>query len=110
MRVSLPKTFLVALLMVSAACAVQLPAPTAEDAVRASARWPGYGDRELAEGHRMYILNCSSCHTLYRPMAYTEHAWEELFPEMAEEARLDSTESDMILKYLLVMSGALPAL
>ena len=94
-----------ALLLSLCACAARLSPPTADDAKRGSSRWAGYGVKEISSGHRLYILKCSSCHSLYRPEAYSEKAWNDLFPEMAEEARLENDEGDLILKYLLVMSG-----
>jgi hypothetical protein len=86
------------------ACASQLRRPTAADAKRAAEAWPGYALDRLREGHRQYILKCSSCHPLHRPGEYSPAQWARVFPEMREKAHLDSSQSDLILKYLTIMS------
>jgi len=95
-------------LLFGIACAPQLKAPTALDAQRASYRWPHYSIKHLAEGHQLYIIKCSSCHSLYKPTDFTEEKWNKLYPEMSMEARLDSAQHHLILNYLVVMSDTIP--
>ncbi len=87
------------------ACGSALRTPTEADARRGAVLWAGYGLRDLSEGHRLYILKCSSCHALYRPQELAGQDWQRLFPEMSGKARLTESEGDLILKYLLVMTS-----
>lgn len=56
---------------------------------------------ELAEGRKLYIKNCGSCHNLYSPGKYPRYHWEKEMTEMQAEAKITDAESALILKYLL---------
>lgn len=89
--------------MVLYACATQLRVPTEADAQRGAARWASYDSLQLYAGYKKYITKCSSCHSLYKPEQFTLDKWASLYPEMAQDARLDSSEKELVWKYIVVM-------
>jgi len=55
---------------------------------------------ELKEGRKLYIRNCGGCHTLYLPGAYKPEEWQYWMRQMESRVKLDSTEKELILKYV----------
>lgn len=93
----------VLVLLASAACA-GLAMPTALDAQRAQARYPAATVKSLTEGRRLFVNRCSGCHTLPVPDAHPPDEWQELIGEMAEDAKLDAGQRDLVEQYLVTMS------
>jgi len=87
-------------------CAGQLHVPVEADAARASQRWPGTTLGDLQRGRGLYVNNCSSCHTLYRPEVFPSSKWRELVGEMTERAKLTPDEVETIVRYLMASADA----
>jgi cytochrome c1 len=92
--------------LLGAGCAGQLPPPTAADALRASAQWPGTSVDELARGRKLYIEHCSGCHALYRPTDRPAEVWPKVVREMTVRSKLTDDKASEITRYLVVASGA----
>lgn len=83
------------------ACAqAMLPVPTAADARRLEPTWPEASVEALAEGRRLYLSHCGSCHRPYEPGAHTADQWAIEVPEMRERSHLDAARADKVLRYL----------
>ena len=85
-------------------CVGSIPAPSAKHAEWASRRWPGTDLNQLTLGREVYIRNCSSCHSLYKPEAYPPQHWEQIMPEMMTKAKIGASEARDIMRYLVIMS------
>jgi mono/diheme cytochrome c family protein len=55
---------------------------------------------ELTEGRKLYINNCSSCHALHAPGAFTHEKWKTEMSEMQQRAEIDDYTAELILNYL----------
>ena len=56
---------------------------------------------EIAEGDYLYTENCGSCHKFKTITKYSEAQWKKIVPNMAEKAKLDATQENKILQYVL---------
>lgn len=56
---------------------------------------------EIAEGDYLFSEHCGKCHDLPKAAKYTETNWRKIVPEMAKEAKLDATQENKILQYVL---------
>lgn len=81
-----------------------LPVPDENDAVRARQRWNQYDLAQLQQSHHLYVNKCGGCHTLYLPSYFKADKWSSVVDEMADDAKLNAKEKEMILNYLIVMS------
>ena len=55
---------------------------------------------ELAEGRKLYVEKCGSCHLLYNPNSYEREQWKIEVDEMQERTKIDDHKKELILKYL----------
>lgn len=55
---------------------------------------------QLAEGRKLYIKYCGSCHNLYSPQAYTVVQWTHQVEEMKGQAKLSDEQAKLVLQYL----------
>ncbi len=92
------------LILFLVACATQLKIPLNSDAERGTTRWAGYDSLKLAAGFSVYKNSCGRCHTLHLPGEFSEEQWNKIIPKMAWKAKLDSTQTDLVYKYVLVMA------
>ncbi|MEK6565264.1 MAG: cytochrome c, partial [Bacteroidota bacterium] len=97
-QVILVSLFILATVIIS--CAGSIPLPSAKHAEWASKRWPGTELSQLSAGRELYIRNCSSCHSLYRPGSYPPQYWEQVMPEMMVKAKIGENEARDIVRYL----------
>ncbi len=90
-----------------AACAAKKTAVVISDADanRASAKYPGATLATLQQGKMLYENNCSKCHGLKSPTAYNEEQWGKHVKRMAPKAKIDKPTEDLILQYVVTMSG-----
>ena len=90
----------VVLFVLLAACARRSPPQvTASDAER--------GNIELAElqqGRKLLLGKCAGCHKTPMPNDHTPGEWPKMIAEMADRAKLDSRQTKLIEKYLVVMN------
>ncbi|HXH17473.1 MAG TPA: hypothetical protein VNJ07_00190 [Chitinophagales bacterium] len=100
------KKFITAILIsaVLSGCAAMLHAPAEADVATASQHFPGITYESLQKGYHLYVTKCSGCHRLYEPSEHTGEQWRKLLPEMAERAKLNDEEQDLIYKYLMTMT------
>jgi nitrate/TMAO reductase-like tetraheme cytochrome c subunit len=78
-------------------CSPGLYIPTLSDSQKS-----GISADSLAIGRKIYVKNCSSCHSLYRPEHFTKSEWNKVMPVMQKKARIDNEQRMMIIKYLSV--------
>lgn len=88
------------------ACGVKLLMPSEQDVTRVSDKFPGYTLSELSQGKTLYEENCKKCHGLKAPEKLSEEKWRKIVPPMAKKANISTGEEELILKYLITMSGA----
>ena len=81
-----------------------IPKPTAADASRGAAHFPGVTLAELEQGRGLYVSRCGSCHTLKRPGELAPQQWEHEVTEMREKngVKLSDAEAQAIVRYLTV--------
>ena len=84
-----------------ASCTGSIPMPAERHDRWAALEWPGTTHADLTEGRRLYVENCSGCHSLKSPMDYTEKQWEKNVSEMRQKAKIKDAESQLIMKYLI---------
>jgi mono/diheme cytochrome c family protein len=54
----------------------------------------------LAQGRKLYVSNCGSCHNLHLPQQYTSAEWEKNVAEMQVKAGISDNQKANILSYL----------
>ena len=91
----------VLILLLLAGCASPLPIITEEQSRHLTTRWPQVTSVNLNEGRTLYLSNCSSCHSLYRPSQFNDEQWERIMNDMQMRAHLTDDERELILKYLI---------
>jgi mono/diheme cytochrome c family protein len=90
-----------------AACGAGLPHPTASDANRAAARWPGASVEDLGRGREAYVRTCAGCHALKSPSDVPPDQWVLEVKEMREHhgVSLTDPEADSMVRYLWTMGS-----
>lgn len=96
------------LILLIAACSVtQHLQPTAADLVVAQQHIPGITLKELQDGYKIYVTNCSGCHSLHNPKEYTAGQWKPILSEMFEKAKMhDTKQNELVTSYLIAKSRA----
>lgn len=92
-----------------AACgSAPLPQPTAADASRGSAHFPGLTLNELHQGRSLYLSRCGGCHALKRPVELPAEQWQVEVDEMRAKngVKLTDDEAQAIVRYLSVAASA----
>jgi mono/diheme cytochrome c family protein len=89
------KTFLFMLIFVLVACVPALYIPDMQQADKAGIRL-----EELHRGRQLYVDHCGSCHTLYLPREFSDTAWQRLTVSMQIRSKIDTTQRQLILRYL----------
>ena len=97
--------FLYSLLLVWA-CSATVLTPAQSDVDRGASKFPGMTLADLNEGKTIYEANCGKCHGLMKPSALNEDGWRNIVPPMAQKAKLDSKAEQLVLQYVVTMSGA----
>jgi mono/diheme cytochrome c family protein len=97
-------------ILLSACASVKLMNPTATDLERVQTKFPGYTLTELSHGKQLYEQNCGKCHGLKNPSSQGEAQWKTIVPRMVKkvnkrEAKVDTKQEELILKYLITMSS-----
>lgn len=55
---------------------------------------------DLQSGYKLYVTNCSGCHSLFKPTSHTPQEWEKLLPEMFKETSLNEKERGLVKNYI----------
>jgi hypothetical protein len=79
------------------------------DAARLTARGQPTTVEELQQGRTLFVGRCASCHLLPRPEGYRADQWPTFVREMTARAKLNASEADRLLRYLIAASEAPPA-
>jgi len=85
------------LIFVLQACSPGLYIPTLADSQKS-----GVSADSLAIGRKIYVNNCSNCHSLYRPEHFTKRDWAKVMPVMQKKAKINNEQRELIVKYLEV--------
>lgn len=56
---------------------------------------------EVAEGSQLYMDNCGKCHKHKTVTDYNQEQWKKIVPNMAAKSKLDATQENKILQYVL---------
>ncbi|MES2799130.1 MAG: hypothetical protein V4638_03875 [Bacteroidota bacterium] len=56
---------------------------------------------EVTAGGQLYTTNCAKCHKLFSPHEFTVEKWQKYVPPMADKAKLEPSDGDKILQYVL---------
>ena len=89
-------------LLMTAACKTtpnnMLPA---ESDTLKTAAFPGSPTfADLKSGYKLFVTNCSGCHSLYKPDSRTREHWNQVLPEMFSRTQLDSAECRLVKNYI----------
>lgn len=101
--------FLAPLLAAVVACGrAAVPEPTAADAVRGGAQFPGLTLGELHQGRTLYMSRCGSCHVLKPPAELPPEQWQAEVEEMRAKngVKLSDDETRAIVRYLSLAASA----
>lgn len=60
----------------------------------------GISAGSLSAGRQVYLNRCAGCHSIEPIGRYSLEQWEVIVPEMAPEAKLDSAQTDHLLRYI----------
>ena len=88
------------------ACSASVFKPVQSDADRGASKFPGLTLASLQEGRSLYEASCGNCHELYKPAFTNEDGWRKIVPVMAEKAKIDDKSEQLVLQYVVTMSGA----
>lgn len=105
-------TFIALAALLSACGGSATLAPTEADLARAQEQWPDASLSQLTAGHQTYRARCGSCHRLYAPGELPPESWPHAVAEMSDRARLNPTEQEATIRFLVAAalgSRALPS-
>lgn len=66
----------------------------------AQKKWADVKLENLKAGQLIYTTKCTKCHGANKITNYTEAQWEKLIAAMAPNAKLNTTETDDLTKYI----------
>jgi cytochrome c5 len=98
------KIYVILSLTLLAACSNKLLTPQRSDMARAKAKYPGVTLADLKKGKEIFDDHCGKCHAYKNPQTKNQAQWERIIPPMAKKAKLDKTQEDLVLKYVVVLS------
>lgn len=91
-------TFIVASIIALAACT---PKTTEVIVKTENTENKDFPSGEIAEGSSLYADNCGKCHELKNVNDYTDAQWKKIVPNMAAQAKLDATQENKIMQFVL---------
>lgn len=90
-------SFFALLMVIMVACS-----PKTTEVIEVEGEAPdAFPSSEVAEGSQLYNDNCGKCHKLKTVTDFTPEQWKTIVPDMAEKAKLDETQENKILQYVL---------
>ncbi len=81
-----------------------LPRANVQDLARTRTQFPDATLASLEAGRRAFADSCAGCHALPRPEAKSAEEWPRVLDEMAQEAKLNSEQRDLIAQFLTAIS------
>jgi len=78
---------------------------TNKELIHAQQKVPGITMDQLALGRKLYIRNCSGCHSLKKPSSYTVDRWHPILMKMFVKAKItDEATKKLIGDYVTANS------
>lgn len=74
--------------------------PVNEDVVRMQEKGQTVSLDSLKLGYKLYVNNCSGCHSLHLPTEKSKEHWENLLPEMFTRTKLTDSQKDMVKLFI----------
>jgi cytochrome c5 len=65
-----------------------------------------FPNTEVAEGSQLYMDNCGKCHKHKTVTDFTQDQWKKIVPKMSEMSKLDATQENKILQFVLWQTEA----
>ncbi|HXB11321.1 MAG TPA: hypothetical protein VNZ45_05000 [Bacteroidia bacterium] len=81
--------------------------PTESDVAIAGTHWQGTTIDNLNQGYSIFDDKCTDCHGVKKPQDFTVEEWNSIMPKMGRKAKLDSTQYNMVFRYILTKREAL---
>lgn len=106
MKSILTITFLAIFIM---SCSIKFLEPTQLDADRGAGMFFMYDIEKLNHGKALYEDNCDNCHKLKKLTLLNEEGWRDIVPKMAEGAKMNAEDTELVLQYILTMKDAVKA-
>ena len=79
-----------------------MPAPVSPALVQqAQTRFPQATEQSLGQGRDLFVGNCSKCHKLPDRRAVSEQQWPKILNRMANKAKLDDAQHELVLQFIL---------
>ncbi len=85
---------------------VEVPRAMEADVRRAGVSWPGTSLADLHHGRELFLARCTGCHQPIQPRKLNRGEWPAQVAEMKDRAHLDTTEADLVVRYLVTMAEA----
>lgn len=60
-----------------------------------------FPNTEVAEGSQLYMDHCGKCHKHKTVTDYNQEQWKKIVPNMAAKSKLDATQENKILQYVM---------
>src|SRR5574338_1161290 len=98
------KNILIVLFVIVIAGCATLSAlkPTENNLPDMQEKVPGLTLQDAQQGFRLDKFNCSGCHDLHKPGAYTVKEWEKILPEMLSRTHINSEKDKQLIRNYLV--------
>jgi mono/diheme cytochrome c family protein len=58
----------------------------------------------LTDGRRIFLVQCTACHSAEPVSAYSRTRWQEIVGEMADDAKLTAQQEHALRAYLLAVA------
>jgi hypothetical protein len=81
--------------------------PQQTDVTIAQAHWQGVNLPQLQQGYNIYATKCTDCHDMKRIQDYSLTEWPDLMEKMGRKAKLDSTQYNLVYRYVIARREAL---
>ena len=76
---------------------------TDADAAWANNQWKGITMQDLKSGQEIFNNRCHKCHGLKNPHKFSAEKLQKVVPKMANKAKLDKQQEDLILKFMMTV-------
>ena len=87
----------ISVLVLASACSQKTAGELLDDAMEGDMEMP---TAEIAQGKMLYESKCVTCHAAKQIDNYTVERWAVVLPNMAEKAKLDTTDTRLVGEYI----------
>jgi|GEM_PF-560417 hypothetical protein len=81
--------------------------PQQTDVTFAQAHWQGTTYAQLQQGYSIYSTKCNDCHDMKNIQDYSLTEWPGWMQKMGRKAKLDSTQYNLVYRYVMTRREAL---